>query len=249
VNSQEVSNLFTLMHTLPHGHMTRTKLRTSLVTEHLPLARQLARRHCSPIERLEDLEQVAVVGLIKAVDAYDPRRQVPFPGYAVPKILGEVWRHLRDSPGTIRVPRPVQELQGRLRSAQEELTSSDARAPSDESLALCLGVKRSRVTEALQADDMRFPLSLDQPIGAGTQPLHEVIGSSDSALETVEQRQSLISMMADLTDQQRRIVLLRVLYDMSQRQIGEIVGVSQMHVSRLLSEALRRLRQRALADM
>ncbi|MEZ0076060.1 sigma-70 family RNA polymerase sigma factor [Planotetraspora sp. GP83] len=235
--------LFARMHDLQPGDPARRRIRDDLIVLNLPLSRRLARRHWSKVEPLEDMEQVAAIGLIKSVDDYDPRFEVPFVGYAVPKISGELWRYLRDYPGTVRVPRTLQELQTRLRSASEELAGDGQAAPGPRVLADRVEIEESAVVEALVADRMRFPRSLDSPAAGTEVPLREVIGRDDAAIEAVERRESVDALMCALPERERFVVQLCVMQEVSQRRIAEIVGVSQMQVSRLRTHALDRLRR------
>jgi RNA polymerase sigma-B factor len=216
--------------------------RDTIITEHLGMARQLARRHYSVFEPLEDLEQVAAIGLVKAVDDYDQRRGVPFRAYAAAKIKGELWRYLRDGPGLVRIPRAIQELQGRLRRASEKLSTEGDAEPDSRTLADDVGIEEDKVIEAMCADGLRYPRSLNNARGRGA-PAEETVGHDDEDIEALEVRESLRSLVNSLPPRERRVIELHVLLDLNQRQVAEIVGVSQMHVSRLCRSALHRLRQ------
>jgi RNA polymerase sigma-B factor len=210
--------------------------RERLITNHLPLAHRLARQHWTRREPIEDLEQVAAVGLVKAVDGFDPDRAVPFIAYAIPKIRGELWRYLRDCTGSVRVPRPLQELQSRIRQARGD--QNDAHE-----IAALVGADESAVRDALSADDLRFPYSLEQPAGTDGRPLQEFVGSPDPDMTAIENRQTVTALLALLSERERRVVVLTVMSDLSQRQVAALVGVSQMHVSRLRAAGIGRLRQ------
>jgi RNA polymerase sigma-B factor len=217
--------------------------RDEVAARMLPLARSLARRYANKGEPLDDLEQVACVGLIKAIDRFDLTREVRFATYAVPTIAGELKRHFRDRGWMMRVPREVQELSGKLGVVRERLVHDLARSPSVAELARATGAGEDRVIEALAAAEAYRTLSLDQPFQDGTGPL-EAIGDDDLGFERAEARAMLAPGLQELADREREIVRLRYFEGLTQREIAERVGISQMHVSRLIRRTVQQLRER-----
>jgi RNA polymerase sigma-B factor len=228
----------------------RSAVRDELVTMHLPLVRHLARRYRDRGESTDDLVQVGTVGLIKAVDRFDLSRGVEFSTFATPTILGEIKRHFRDRTWALRVPRRLQELQAQVTSRSEELTRTLHRAPTVRELAASLDVTEDEILEALEARHAYNATSLEASAGDGADggsALADRFGELDPAFERVEYRESLRPLLDGLPERERRIVLLRFFHNMSQTQIADELGISQMHVSRLLAKALARLRE-GLAD-
>jgi RNA polymerase sigma-B factor len=207
----------------------------------LPLARNLARRYAHRGEQLDDLEQVACVGLMKAIDRFDASREVRFATFAVPTIAGEIKRHFRDRGWMLRVPREVQELAAKLGPARDRLTRDLGRAPTVSELAIGVGSTDDRVTEALTAGDAYRTLSLDEPTPEGTDVL-DVIGAEDDGFAQAERRLLLDSGMSRLAERELEILRLRFFDGYTQREIADRVGLSQMHVSRLLRRSLDDLR-------
>lgn len=224
----------------------RALLRDELVTGHLPVARHIARRFCSRGEREEDLVQVATVGLINAVDRYNPDFGKGFLPFAVPTIMGEVRRHFRDAGWTLRVPRRLKELHLTLSKATAELSRTLGRSPRPSEIAEHLGLSKDEVIEGLEVAAAYRPASLDTPVRSSDDaaPLGELLGDDDPALAGVEAYAMLAPALRELPQRERRIVVLRFFHNMTQTQIAEAVGVSQMHVSRLLARTLAQLRQR-----
>jgi RNA polymerase sigma-B factor len=217
--------------------------RDEVAARMLPLARSLARRYANKGEPLDDLEQVACLGLIKAIDRFDLSRDVRFATYAVPTIAGELKRHFRDRGWMMRVPREVQELSGKIGIARERLVCDLARSPTVGELARATGADEDRVLEALAAAQAYRTLSLDQPFEDGTGPL-EAIGNDDLGFERAEARAMLADGLHDLAPREREIVRLRYFEGLTQREIAEHIGISQMHVSRLIKRTVRELRER-----
>jgi len=215
--------------------------RDEVAARMLPLARSLARRYANKGEPLDDLEQVACVGLIKAIDRFDLSRDVRFATYAVPTIAGELKRHFRDRGWMMRVPREIQELSGRIGVVRERLVSDLARSPTVAELARATGADEDRIMEALAAAEAYRTLSLDQPFQDGTGPL-EAIGGDDSGFERAEARAMLAGGLHDLAPREREIVHLRYYEGLTQREIAERIGISQMHVSRLIRRSVQELR-------
>lgn len=222
----------------------RQDIRKELATLHLPLAEHLARRFTGRGEPYEDLVQVATIGLIKAIDRYDHERGVEFSTYATPTILGEIKRWFRDKGWAIRVPRRLQELRMSINAMTTDLTQQLGRSPTVAELSKALRSSDEQVLEALESGTAYNTISLDAPEGGDRdgQSTLETIGAEDAALERVEDRAALSAMMSRLPDRERKIVLLRFFRGMTQSQIATEIGISQMHVSRLLSRSLATLR-------
>lgn len=229
---------------LDDGDPRRSKLRDRVVTGFLPLAEHIAQRFSGKGITKDDLMQVASVGLIHAVDRFDPSRGADFLSYAVPTIMGEVRRHFRDTSWPMRVPRRLQELRMSINRADAELSQRLGRSPSCSELAEHLGVAEEEVDEGMRACQAYRAVSLDDsPFEDETRaPLGESLGQEDEALELVENHESLIPLVQELAPRERRILALRFFADMTQTQIAKEVGVSQMHVSRLLNRTLGDLR-------
>ena len=237
--------LFVQLLELPAGSPERTALREKLVEVHLPLVEHLARRFRNRGEPLDDLIQVATIGLIKSVDRFDPGRGVEFSTYATPTIVGEIKRHFRDKGWAVRVPRRLQELRLALTSATAELSQQHGRAPTVAELAAQLRLSEDDVLEGLESANAYSTLSLDVPEqGEQDSPLvADSLGAEDEELEGVEYRESLKPLLAKLPPREKKILLLRFFGNMTQSQIAEEIGISQMHVSRLLARTLAQLRQ------
>ena len=215
--------------------------RARLVESYMPLAHSLARRYRRAREPLEDLVQVASLGLVKAIDGFDPARGRPFTAYAVPTILGEIRRHFRDHVWTLRLPRSLQELTASVDSATEALAESLGRYPSVAELAERLGISEERVLEALEASQARMLDSLDKPVGdeESRGPMIDKVGGNDLDFDTVECQAA--AEVVDLTERERLVLKLRFEDGMPQREIADIVGVSQMQISRISRAALWRV--------
>ncbi len=216
--------------------------RESLIESHLPLAKSVARRYVGRGVELDDLVQVAAVGLVKAANRFDTRRGASFPAFAEPTIEGELRHHLRDRSGTVRIPRELQRLGKRLRSRQTELAASLGRAPTLSELADAVDADTKQVERALAAELAREPVSLPRPDDAAGAALDaEPFAGSDDRLLLTER-------MHVLDERERQIVYLRFHADMTERQIAGEVGISQAHVSRLLAGALTKLRAELAGD-
>lgn len=223
-------------------------LREELVGGYLPVVQNIARRYRGKGESVDDLEQVGVIGLINALDRFDPERGTDFLGYLIPTVTGEVRRHFRDRTWSMRVPRRMKDLQSPVRRAVEELSVRLRRSPRPSEIAAHLGVPLDDVVDALQAHHAHTADSLDTAVGATGSPLVAVLGQVDGELETVEYRDALRAALDDLPERERTIIVLRFFGDCTQTQIAERVGVSQMHVSRLLAQTLTTLRGVLEAD-
>ncbi|CAM03466.1 RNA polymerase sigma-B factor [Saccharopolyspora erythraea NRRL 2338] len=220
-------------------------LRDRLVTEHLPVAEHIARRFRHRGETHDDLVQVATLGLIKAVDRFDPGRGVGFMSYAVPTIMGEVRRHFRDAGWSVRMPRRMQELHLSVSAGISALSQELGRAPTPSELAAHLKLSVDDVQQGLEAGNAYRSASLDDLLtGTDDVPLGEAIGFDDSELAEVEDRETIRPLLAELPERERRILVMRFFRGMTQTEIAEQVGVSQMHVSRLLTRTLSWLRER-----
>jgi RNA polymerase sigma-B factor len=220
------------------------RARAALIERFLPLARSLAGRYHRSGEPLEDLVQVASVALVKAIDRYDPDRGCAFTSFAVPTISGELKRHFRDHTWTVRPPRAVQELALRVDAARTHLWQKLDRSPTTSELATAIGVSDELGLEALQAYNGRGGSSLQGPIGkrADAATLEDSIGTEDPDLSRVELRADLNRMLKTISPRAREMLRLRFEDDMTQAEIGALFGVSQMQVSRILREAIARLR-------
>jgi RNA polymerase sigma-B factor len=233
---------------LPAGHLDRVTLRARSIEAALPMARALATRYRGRDEPTDDLNQVAALALISAVDGYDPTRQIAFSTYAVPTILGALKRHFRDTSWRIRVPRKVQELALVLGPASAGLAQQLGHTPSRRELAAHLGVAEQAVTVASTVWYARHPGSLDaDPIHNGYLPSPAATAALDARYDTVDNRHTLRALLAALTTQDQRILAMRYFDEMSQAQIAAQVGVSQMQISRVLSRLLTKLRADVLA--
>lgn len=220
----------------------RRMMRERLVAGFLPVARHIAARYRGRGEPLDDLEQVAAVGLLKAIDRYDARHERHFLSYAIPTITGEVQRHFRDRTWAMRVPRSLKDLQGPVRQAVTELSGELQRAPRPSEIAARLGIGVDQVIEALQAHDAYSPTSFETPVNDGS-VLSDTLGGWDAELEQAEYRHTLRPLLAGLSERDRTILVLRFFENMTQTQIAARVGISQMHVSRLLAQTLAQLRR------
>ncbi|WP_327304615.1 RNA polymerase sigma factor SigF [Streptomyces sp. NBC_01298] len=241
--------LFIELRALPDGSPEKAELRNRLVRMHLPLVEHLARRFRNRGEPLDDLTQVATIGLIKSVDRFDPDRGVEFSTYATPTVVGEIKRHFRDKGWAVRVPRRLQELRLSLTTATAELSQQHGRSPTVHELAERLGISEEEVLEGLESANAYSTLSLDVPDTDDESPaVADTLGSEDEALEGVEYRESLKPLLEGLPPREKRILLLRFFGNMTQSQIAQEVGISQMHVSRLLARTLAQLREKLLVE-
>jgi RNA polymerase sigma-B factor len=248
--AERTAPLFAELATLEKDDPRRERLREILVEEHLPLVRHFARRFSNRGEPFDDLLQVGTLGLIAAIDRFDPTRGVEFLSFAVPTITGEIKRHFRDQGWSVRVPRRLQELHLSLNAAVGELAQKNGRAPTPSELAEHLGIPRAEVLEGLAVANAYRSSSLDERLsGEDDSPtLAATLGEEDAALEGVEYRESLQPLLATIPARERRILILRFFGNMTQSQIAADIGISQMHVSRLLSQTLAKLREGLLKD-
>jgi len=222
----------------------RDAAREGLVHLHLPLVEHCARRFRNRGEPYEDLVQVGTIGLLKSVDRFDTDRGVEFSTYATPTILGEIKRYFRDKGWAIRVPRRLQELRMQIGSTGAELTQRLGRSPTPRELAEAVGCSVEEILEGLESSNAYSTLSLDAGDSSDDGPasMLDSLGVMDVHLEHVEVRESLKPLLDGLDPREKRILLLRFFKNMTQSQIAEEIGVSQMHVSRLLTRTLEQLR-------
>ncbi|MFJ1610963.1 RNA polymerase sigma factor SigF [Streptomyces sp. NPDC088253] len=230
------------------GSAEYAELRNQLVRMHLPLVEHLARRFRNRGEPLDDLTQVATIGLIKSVDRFDPERGVEFSTYATPTVVGEIKRHFRDKGWAVRVPRRLQELRLALTTATAELSQLHGRSPTVHELAEKLVISEGEVLEGLESANAYSTLSLDVPDTDESPAVADTLGAEGEALEGVEYRESLKPLLESLPPREKRILLLRFFGNMTQSQIAQEVGISQMHVSRLLARTLAQLREKLLVE-
>jgi RNA polymerase sigma-B factor len=224
--------------------------REELCERFLPLARDLALRYTYTDEPLDDLLQVASLGLIKAIDRFEPGRGTKFTSYAAPTILGELKRHFRDKGWSLHVPRDLQERTLAVSRATEVLSKELGRSPKVREVAGHLGCSVEQVLEAQEAAASYEAASLDAPAGRDDEEsasLIDLLGENDSSYDLVEDRQAIASTWATLPEVERQVLELRFMHDLTQREIGERIGYSQMHVSRLLRRALNRVETAAAA--
>lgn len=226
--------------------------RAALAARFMPLARSLARRYERSSESLDDLLQVASLGLLKAIDRFDPARGNAFVSFAVPTILGELRRYFRDCCWDVHVPRGTQERTLKLEEAERRLTLDRGRAPSVSELAQYLEIEPEQVLDAMAASQAYGALSLDAPrssvTGEPATTYAEVLGETDERLALVEDRVTIARALEHIPARERAVLHLRFVEDLTQSEIAERIGVSQMQVSRLLRHALEQLRILARAD-
>jgi RNA polymerase sigma-B factor len=242
--------LFADMVALPEGSPERHAIRDQLVETHLPLVEYLARRFRNRGELHDDLVQVATIGLIKSVDRFDLERGVEFSTYATPTIVGEIKRHFRDKGWAIRVPRRLQELKLSLAKATSELSQRNGRSPTVAELAVFLEMSEEDILEGLESANAYSTVSLDTPESGDSDSLAvaDTLGVIDESLEGVEYRESLKPLLDQLPPREKRILLLRFFGNLTQSQIATDLGISQMHVSRLLARTLAQLREGLLVE-
>lgn len=229
------------------GDPRRRVLRDELAGALWPVVAHIARRYRERGEPVGDLEQIGAIGLLKALDRFDPDRGTDILSYAVPTITGEIRRHFRDRTWAMRVPRALKDLQGPIRDAVGELTTTLQRSPRPSEIAGHLDVPVEQVLDALNAAQAYTADSLDALISApgdGDLSFGDLLVAADQDPSAVAYRHELRAALAELPEHERTIVALRFLHDMTQTQIAQRVGLSQMHVSRLLSQTLTRLRTR-----
>lgn len=223
----------------------RATIREELLLRHKGLTKYLSRRFVGRGEAQEDLEQVASLALLKAIDRFDPERGVPFTSFATVTVVGELKRHLRDKAWAVKVPRAVQDLVVQVSREAGAVQQELGRAPTVDELAARLDATEDQVLEALDAAQAYATDSLDELGGSGEQMRGETLGALDERLERAEGWTSVAPLLAQLTERERTILFLRFFKDRTQSEIAAELGISQMHVSRLLARSLSFLRQHA----
>ncbi len=221
------------------------RAREELVQRFLPLARKLARRYSGAREPFDDLMQVASLGLVKAIDRFDPQRGTAFSSFAVPTILGELKRYFRDLGWAVHVPRGAQEQALKVEEAQQQLTARTGRPPSVQDLAEFLELSIEDILDGLETAGAHHCVSLDTPREDGegeSGTLADAFGEQDVRFELVEASVSIATAARHLSARERRVLELRFVQDLTQTQIADLIGVSQMQVSRILRRALAQLR-------
>jgi RNA polymerase sigma-B factor len=235
--------MFREMYSYPADSAERDRTREKIVRRCMPLADHIAHRFDGRGEPREDIAQVARLGLVNAVNRFDVETGSDFVSFAVPTIMGEVRRHFRDNSWSVKVPRRLKELHLQLGSATAEISQRLGRAPTPSELAAELGLDRGEVVEALIAGSGYNTLSMDSAGGDDdTPPLTETLGSWDANLDRIENHEALRPLLDALPKRERTVIVLRFFESLTQSQIAERVGISQMHVSRLLARTLARLR-------
>ncbi|WP_406005895.1 RNA polymerase sigma factor SigF [Streptomyces sp. NBC_00637] len=250
-DAPDTADAFRRLATLPPGPQ-RDTLRSQIVEAWLPMADRLAGRFRSRGESFDDLRQVAALGLVKAVDRYDPELGNAFESYAVPTVTGEIKRHFRDHMWTLHVPRRVQELRNRVRFAGQELAQTvSGRRPTVAEIAERAQLSEEDVRTGMEALESFTALSLDAELPGGEDgySLSDLLGAADPALGTVVDREAVRARLAALPERERAILYMRFFEDMTQSRIAERLGISQMHVSRLINRCCNRLREQVLNDV
>jgi RNA polymerase sigma-B factor len=246
-DAPDTAEAFRLLARLPDG-ASKEHLRQQIATEWLPMAHRLAGRYRNRGESLDDLRQVAALGLVKAVSRYDPERGTAFESYAVPTIDGEIKRHFRDCMWSVHVPRRVQALRARVRAAHQELTQTrPGREPTAREIAEHAGLTEEEAAAGLEALESFSSLSLDaqcrQPLDSGPMSLADTLGAPDPALDVVLDREAVKPQLCRLPERERQILYLRFFHGMTQSMIADRLGISQMHVSRLIARSCSAIRE------
>ena len=234
--------MFEQLAALEAGTSEHEALRAALIERHLPLVTFMARKFADRGEPLDDLIQVGTIGLIKAIDRFEISKGFEFSTFATPTIVGEIKRHFRDKTWAVRVPRRLQELGASVTKATTELTQKLDRSPTPKEIAKHLGITVDDVAEALESNAAYSTVSLDVTSETSTS-IGETFGALDEALEGVEYRESLKPLLSQLDDREKRILQMRFFDNLSQSQIATELGISQMHVSRILNKVLTHLRE------
>jgi len=226
----------------------REEIRTELVRMHLPIVRGIVRRYAQYDESVEDVRQAALLGLVKAINRYDPSRGERFLAYAGPTMTGEVKRHFRDRTWLLRMPRRLQELRLAMRTARRDFTLEHNRAPTVPELAAILEISEEETVEVIGAFDAYRPMSLDLPVGDDeeAETLGDLIGEDDTAIEDAVDHIAVRPLLEKLPERERMILLYRFYGNKTQTEIAELMNLSQMHVSRLISRTLAALQTELL---
>jgi RNA polymerase sigma-B factor len=239
--------MFEQLAALEAGTSEHEKIRAALIERHLPLVTFMARKFADRGEPLDDLIQVGTIGLIKAIDRFEISKGFEFSTFATPTIVGEIKRHFRDKTWAVRVPRRLQELGASVTKAINELTQKLDRSPTPKEIAKHLGITVDEVAEALESNSAYSTISLDITSDTSTS-IRDTFGALDEALEGVEYRESLKPLLAQLEDREKRILQMRFFENLSQSQIATELGISQMHVSRILNKVLSHLREGLISN-
>jgi RNA polymerase sigma-B factor len=240
---ERAGRLLAALSALPPSHPDRPALREQVIEAWLPMAHRLARRYAQHRDMIDDLRQTATIGLIKAVDRFDADRGIEFAGFAVPTIAGEIKRYFRDRAWSVRPPRRLQEMRLAIGQAQLELGQTLHRSPTVADIATHLTVSEEEVLEGLESGYAYHAVSLSAPVGTDSGvELGDTLGCRDHDYEVVELNVALPPAMACLTERERRIIAMRFYGNLTQASIAEQIGVSQMHISRILTGALSKLR-------
>ncbi|WP_083410835.1 SigB/SigF/SigG family RNA polymerase sigma factor [Mycolicibacterium rutilum] len=241
----DVTDMFRQLKTLDAGSVAYRRQREAIVARTLPLADHIARRYRNRGEPIEDLIQAARVGLVNAVNRFDPDNGANFLSFAVPTMMGEVRRHFRDYGWAVKVPRRLKDLQGQLVKARAELSQQIGRAPTASEVAAHLGIDRESVMEATIASSNYSTLSTDVQTSSDHEhrSVGDTFGDVDPNIDKVVDLETVRPLIAALPEREQTVLTLRFFESMTQTQIAERMGYSQMHVSRLLAQALRRLRE------
>ena len=232
--------LFAELHDACTSDVRRSAIRDELVAMHMPLVKHIARRYADRGEPMDDLVQAGSVGLIKAVDRFEPQRGVAFSSFAVPTIVGAIRRYFRDATWTVKVPRHLQEMRGRIDTAHDHLAQELGRSPTVAEIAQRAELQAQDVLDALELGHLRETTPLDS--GASDGPVSDRLGGRDAAFDRVEDSATVERLLTTLPERERTMVEMRFFDGLSQSQIAERMGISQMHVSRLLAQSLTRLR-------
>jgi RNA polymerase sigma-B factor len=236
--------LFDDLGTLDPSSERHRATRDELVQVHLPLVRYLARRFAGRGESAQDLMQIGTIGLLQAIDRFEPERGLEFSTFATPNIAGEIKRHFRDRGWMVRVPRRLQELQGELAAGVSELSQRLGRSPTVPELAKHLGLTEEEVIEGTESARAYSAVPLDVPSAATGMTVADTLIEADTALAHVELRHALRPVLADLGERERQALVLRFVDNKTQSEIADVLGISQVHVSRLLAKTLAELRNK-----
>jgi RNA polymerase sigma-B factor len=241
---ERTHQLFQELASLERGSARYSEVRAELVEIHMPLVRYLARRFTGRGEPADDLLQIGTIGLLQAIDRFDVARGLEFSTFATPNIAGEIKRHFRDRGWMVRVPRRLQELQSELSTAIGELSQRLGRSPTIRELAVHLGLTEEQVIEATDSARAYSAVPIDVPSATTGMTVADGLIESDQALEHVELRHALRPVLANLGERERRALLMRFVENKTQNEIAQALGVSQVHVSRLLAKTLLELRKK-----
>ncbi|WP_329245136.1 SigB/SigF/SigG family RNA polymerase sigma factor [Actinoallomurus sp. NBC_01490] len=235
---------------LPQEDPRREDIRAELVRMHMPIVRGIARRYAQYDEPIEDVQQAAMLGLVKAINRYDAERGERFLAYAGPTMTGEVKRHFRDRTWLLRMPRRLQELRLAMREARRDFFRDHNRAPTVPEIAEVLDISEEEAIEVIGAFDAYRPMSLDTPVGdeEDADSFGELIGAQDPAIEDAVDHIAVRPLLDKLPERERMIILYRFYGNKTQTEIADLMGLSQMHVSRLISRTLAQLQAELLKD-